>query len=47
MVIINVLRAAGGVDHVLILGIFMTRMMFLRERKPPVVIPPAAGAKTR
>jgi protein SCO1/2 len=45
VVIMNVLRAAGGLT-VLILGIFMT-MMFLRERKRPSGLPPAAGAKTR
>src|SRR6202166_3382702 len=45
VVVMNVLRMAGGLT-VLILGIFMT-MMFLRERKRPVVVPPAAGAKAR
>jgi protein SCO1/2 len=45
VVVINVLRAAGGLT-VLILGIFMT-VMFLRERKRPSGIPPAAGAKAR
>src|ERR1700722_1379626 len=45
VIVINVLRAAG-VLTVLILGIFMT-LMFLRERKRPIVIPPAVGAKTR
>jgi protein SCO1/2 len=45
VVVMNVLRAAGGLT-VLILGIFMT-MMFLRERKRPSGIPPAAGAKAR
>ncbi len=45
LVIMNVLRVAGGLT-VLILGIFMT-MMFLRERKRPSGIPPAAGAKVR
>ena len=45
VVIINVLRAAGGLT-VLLLGIFMT-VMFLRERKRPVIVPPAAGAKAR
>jgi len=45
VVVMNVLRAAGGLT-VLVLGIFMT-MMFLRERKRPVVVPPAAGAKAR
>jgi protein SCO1/2 len=43
VVVMNVLRAAGGLT-VLILGIFMT-VMFLRERKRPSGIPPAAGAK--
>jgi protein SCO1/2 len=45
VVVMNVLRAAGGLT-VLILGIFMT-LMFLRERKHPVGIAPAAGAKVR
>ena len=45
MVVMNVLRAAGGLT-VLILGIFMT-MMFLRERKRQVGIAPATGAKAR
>jgi protein SCO1/2 len=45
VIVIRVLRAAGGLT-VLILGIFMA-LMFLRERKRPVVIPPAVGAKTR
>jgi protein SCO1/2 len=45
VVVMNVLRAAGGLT-VLILGIFMI-MMFLRERKRPSGLPPAAGAKTR
>ena len=45
VVVMNVLRAAGGLT-VLILGIFMT-MMFLRERKRPSGVPPAAGAKLR
>jgi len=45
MVVMNVLRAAGGLT-VLILGIFMT-MMFLRERKRHVGIAPATGAKAR
>jgi len=45
VVVMNVLRAAGGLT-VLILGIFMT-MMFLRERKRPVDVSPAAGAKVR
>ena len=45
VVVMNVLRAAGGLT-VLILGIFMT-VMFLRERKRPSGIPPAAGAKAR
>jgi protein SCO1 len=45
VVVMNVLRVAGGLT-VLILGIFMT-MMFLRERKRPVGVPPAAGAKAR
>jgi protein SCO1/2 len=45
VVVMNVLRAAGGLT-VLILGIFMT-MMFLRERKRPIGVPPAAGAKAR
>ena len=45
VVVMNVMRAAGGLT-VLILGIFMT-LMFLRERKRPVGISPAAGAKAR
>jgi protein SCO1/2 len=45
VVIINVLRAAGGLT-VLILGIFMT-VMFLRERKRPAGIPPAADVRAR
>ncbi len=45
LVVMNVLRAAGGLT-VLILGIFMA-MMFLRERKRPSGLPPAAGAKAR
>jgi len=45
VVVMNVLRAAGGLT-VLVLGIFMI-MMFLRERKRPVDVPPAAGAKAR
>ena len=45
VVVMNVLRAAGGLT-VLILGIFMT-LMFLRERKRPAGISPAAGAKSR
>ena len=45
VVVMNVLRAAGGLT-VLILGIFMT-VMFLRERKRPSDVPPAAGAKAR
>jgi protein SCO1/2 len=45
VVVMNVLRAAGGLT-VLVLGIFMT-MMFLRERKRPVVVPPASSAKAR
>jgi protein SCO1/2 len=45
VMIMNVLRAAGGLT-VLIIGIFMA-MMFLRERKRPTGIPPAAGAKAR
>jgi len=45
VVVMNVLRAAGGLT-VLILGIFMT-IMFLRERKRPVDVSPAAGAKAR
>jgi protein SCO1 len=45
VVIMNVLRAAGGLT-VLILGIFMI-VMFLRERKRPSGLPPAAGAKVR
>ena len=45
VMVMNVLRAAGGLT-VLILGIFMT-LMFLRERKRPSGIPPAAGAKAR
>ena len=45
VVVMNVLRAAGGLT-VLVLGIFMT-LMFLRERKRPSGVPPAAGAKVR
>jgi protein SCO1/2 len=45
VVVMNVLRAAGGLT-VLILGFFMT-MMFLRERKRPIDVPRAAGAKAR
>jgi protein SCO1 len=45
VVVMNVLRAAGGLT-VLILGIFMT-MMFLRERKRPSGVSPAAGVKAR
>jgi len=45
VVVMNVLRAAGGLT-VLLLGIFMT-MMFLRERKKPSAIPPAAGTNAR
>jgi protein SCO1 len=45
VVVMNVLRAAGGLT-VLVLGIFMT-LMFLRERKRPVDVPPAASAKVR
>jgi len=45
VVVMNVLRAAGGLT-VLVLGIFMT-LMFLRERKRPAVVPPAADAKAR
>jgi protein SCO1/2 len=45
VVIINVLRAAGGLT-VLLLGIFMT-VMFLRERKRPAGAPPATGANAR
>jgi protein SCO1/2 len=45
VVIINVLRIAGGLT-VLVLGIFMT-IMFLRERKRPTGVPPAADARAR
>jgi protein SCO1 len=45
VVVMNVLRVAGGLT-VLVLGIFMT-LIFLRERKRPSGIPPAAGAKAR
>jgi protein SCO1/2 len=45
VVVMNVLRAAGGLT-VLVLGIFMT-LMFLRERKRPSGVSPAAGAKAR
>lgn len=45
VVVMNVLRAAGGLT-VLLLGIFMT-LMFLRERKKPSAIPPAAGENAR
>jgi protein SCO1/2 len=45
VVVMNVLRAAGGLT-VLALGIFMA-LMFLRERKRPAGIPPAADAKVR
>jgi protein SCO1/2 len=43
--VMNVLRAAGGLT-VLALAIFMI-VMFLRERKRPLAVPPAAGAKVR
>ncbi len=43
VVIIN--AAAGGLN-VLILGIFMT-LMFLRERKRPLVVPPAGPGQRR
>jgi protein SCO1 len=43
--VMNVLRAAGGLT-VLVLAIFMI-VMFLRERKRPLTVPPAAGAKVR
>jgi protein SCO1/2 len=45
VVIMNVLRVAGGLT-VLLLGIFMT-LMFLRERKRPAEVSPAAGVKAR
>ena len=45
VVVMNVLRAAGGLT-VLLLGIFMT-MMFLRERRRPAEVSPAAGVKAR
>ena len=45
VVVMNVLRAAGGLT-VLLLGIFMT-LMFLRERKRPAEVSPAAGVKAR
>lgn len=45
VMVMNVLRAAGGLT-VLLLGIFMT-LMFLRERKKPSAIPPAAGENAR
>jgi protein SCO1/2 len=45
VVVMNVLRVTGGLT-VLVLGIFMT-LMFLRERKRPAGIAPAAGAKAR
>jgi protein SCO1 len=45
VVVMNVLRAAGGLT-VLLLGIFMT-LMFLRERRRPAEVSPAAGAKAR
>jgi protein SCO1/2 len=45
VVVMNVLRAAGGLT-VLVLGIFMA-IMFLRERKRPSVVPPAADARAR
>ena len=45
VVVMNVLRAAGGLT-VLLLGIFMT-LMFLRERKKPSAVPPAAGENAR
>ncbi len=45
VVVMNVLRAAGGLT-VLILGIFMT-LLFLRERKRSVDVSPAPGAKAR
>jgi protein SCO1/2 len=43
--VMNVLRVAGGLT-VLVLAIFMV-VMFLRERKRPLTVPPAAGAKVR
>lgn len=45
VIVINVLRAAGGLT-VLVLGIFMI-LMFLRERKRPSGVPPATGAGVR
>jgi protein SCO1/2 len=45
VIVTNVLRAAAGLT-VLALGIFMA-LMFLRERKRPVAIPPPAGVKSR
>jgi protein SCO1/2 len=45
LLVMNVLRAAGGLT-VLVLAIFMI-VMFLRERKRPLAVPPAAGAKVR
>jgi protein SCO1/2 len=45
VVVTNVLRGAGALT-VLLLGLFMT-VMFLRERKRPSGIPPAAGMKAR
>jgi len=45
VVVTNVLRGAG-VLTVLLLGLFMT-VMFLRERRRPSGIPPAAGMKAR
>jgi protein SCO1 len=44
VVIMNVLRAAGGVT-VLLLGLFLW-MMFRREHRRPSAVLPAAGAKT-
>jgi protein SCO1/2 len=43
LVIMNVLRAAGGVT-VLLLGLFIW-MMFRRERRRPSAVSPVAGAK--
>jgi protein SCO1 len=45
VVIMNVLRAAGGLT-VLLLAIFMA-VMFLRDRQRPSGVPPASGARAR
>jgi protein SCO1/2 len=45
LIVMNVLRAAGGLT-VLLLGLFMT-VMFLRERKRAPVVSPPAGSRLR